>query len=308
MGQALLDRWLIAGRIQAKFPATIVDPQRFSTLAAPRKAVRAFAALEDIPARRKFDTVLLAVKPSDYEKTCLELRAWLVERYARFKTAPPSLLISVMAGIGTNLLQAVFEAPVSLPEAASGSGATDQSSASGLAPGVSPGSSSSFFTGLSIVRAMPNLPVAVGHGLTFLCPSGRCRKGALRRATTLFKATGQTILLEQENAMNAATAISGSGPAYICLFIESMVEASCYLGLPEDMASQVVPQVLEGALRLLSASGQTPRQLREAVTSPEGSTEAALAVLMDERHGMPALVRRAVILARDRGRELGIRH
>ena len=191
MGQALLDRWLVAGRIQAKFPATIVDPQRFSALAAPRKAVRAFAALEDIPAQRKFDTVLLAVKPSDYEKTCLELRAWLVERHARSKATPPSLLISVMAGIGTSLLQAVFEAPVSLPDAASGSaGAPDQSSSPGLSPGLSSGLSPSFFTGLSIVRAMPNLPVAIGHGLTFLCPSGRCRKGALRRATTLFQGDG----------------------------------------------------------------------------------------------------------------------
>ena len=108
-----------------------------------------------------------------------------------------------------------------------------------------------------------------------------------------------------EDQMDAVTAVSGSGPAYVFHLIETMAEAGVAEGLPEDLAMQLAKATVAGAGALAEAAEEGPDQLRVNVTSPGGTTAAALAVLMDEETGFPALLRRAVHAAAERGRELG---
>lgn len=155
-----------------------------------------------------------------------------------------------------------------------------------------------------IVRAMPNTPAAVGKGITALIGNARVDAAGMALAEGLLSAVGQTVRLDDESLMDAVTAVSGSGPAYVFHLIETLAAAGVEQGLPEALAMQLARATVAGAGALAEQAVEDPAQLRVNVTSPQGTTAAALAVLMDPENGFPALLRRAVAAAADRSREL----
>jgi pyrroline-5-carboxylate reductase len=156
--------------------------------------------------------------------------------------------------------------------------------------------------GVAVVRSMPNTPAAVDEGMTAYCGGTHVDDTALERAAAVLAAVGQTIRLEEE-LLDAVTAVSGTGPAYIFLLAEAMIDAAIREGLPRHAAERLVDQTLRGAGVLLSESQQSPFELRAQVTSPGGTTAAAMHVLEDG--GFRALVEDAVRAAARRSRELG---
>jgi pyrroline-5-carboxylate reductase len=156
-----------------------------------------------------------------------------------------------------------------------------------------------------VVRAMPNTPAAVGRGITAICGNAQAGPAHLALAETLLAAVGAVVRLEGEHQMDAVTAVSGSGPAYVFHLIEAMAAAGAAEGLPPALAMQLARATVTGAGELAHRAPETAEALRIAVTSPGGTTAAALAVLMDPDTGFPPLLRRAVHAAAARGRELG---
>ncbi|NHX27274.1 pyrroline-5-carboxylate reductase, partial [Escherichia coli] len=156
-----------------------------------------------------------------------------------------------------------------------------------------------------VIRAMPNTPAAVGRGITAIIGNDRATDAHLRAAETLLGAVGQVVRLANEGQMDAVTAVSGSGPAYVFHLIEPLAEAGEAEGLPGDLAMALAKATVGGAGQLAEDATDDPSQLRVNVTSPGGTTAAALGVLMDADTGFPALLRRAVKAAADRSRELG---
>ena len=155
-----------------------------------------------------------------------------------------------------------------------------------------------------IVRAMPNTPAAVGRGITALVGNAAASQADMDLGEALLSAVGQVVRLEDEAQMDAVTGVSGSGPAYVFHLIETLAKAGEAQGLPGALALQLARATVAGAGVLAEEAGESPAQLRVNVTSPNGTTEAALKVLMDEDDGFPALLRRAVKAATDRSREL----
>jgi pyrroline-5-carboxylate reductase len=156
-----------------------------------------------------------------------------------------------------------------------------------------------------IVRTMPNTPAMVGRGITALCRNAHVSDEDFAVARDLMAAVGQVVTLDGEHQIDAVTAVSGSGPAYVFHLIEALAAAGVSEGLPPDVAMQLARATVCGAGELAFQSADTAAQLRVNVTSPGGTTAAALGVLMDPETGFPALLRRAVKAAADRGRELG---
>ncbi|MCC5969807.1 MAG: pyrroline-5-carboxylate reductase [Pararhodobacter sp.] len=156
-----------------------------------------------------------------------------------------------------------------------------------------------------VIRAMPNTPAAVGRGITALIGNAHVPPAALSLVQALLAAVGQTVVLQDEGQMDAVTAVSGSGPAYVFHLIETLAAAGVEQGLPPEMALQLARATVAGAGALAEQSGEDPAQLRINVTSPGGTTAAALAVLMDAGTGFPALLPRAVAAAANRSKELG---
>ncbi|MCB1394664.1 MAG: pyrroline-5-carboxylate reductase [Rhodobacter sp.] len=160
-------------------------------------------------------------------------------------------------------------------------------------------------TGTPVVRVMPNTPAAVGRGISALIGNAAVSPEALALAQDLMAAVGETVLLQDESQMDAVTAVSGSGPAYVFHLIEALAAAGVAQGLPEAMAMQLARATVCGAGELARQSPESAAQLRINVTSPGGTTAAALAVLMNEADGFPPLLARAVRAAADRSKELG---
>ena len=156
-----------------------------------------------------------------------------------------------------------------------------------------------------IIRAMPNTPAAIGLGITAITGNAQATPAHLDLAQALLSAVGQVVRLEGEHQMDAVTAVSGSGPAYVFHLIETLAAAGEAEGLPAALSLQLARATVAGAGALAEASDESPGQLRVNVTSPAGTTAAALAVLMDPETGFPPLLKRAVRAAADRGRELG---
>ncbi|WP_405110326.1 pyrroline-5-carboxylate reductase [Phaeobacter sp. BS52] len=155
-----------------------------------------------------------------------------------------------------------------------------------------------------VVRAMPNTPAAVGRGITAIVGNACASAEDVIRAETLLQAIGQTVRLETEAQMDAVTGVSGSGPAYVFHLIETLAAAGEAEGLPADLAMQLAKATVAGAGALAEAAEETPAELRVNVTSPNGTTQAALEVLMDADNGFPPLLRRAVAAASHRSKEL----
>lgn len=156
--------------------------------------------------------------------------------------------------------------------------------------------------GSRVVRAMPNLPATIGRGATAVCLSAGAGPGDDGVARGLFACAGPAVMTIDESMMDAFTAVAGSGPAYVFLLAEAMVEAAERLGFGGDSALEMVRATIAGAGELLAGSAEGPATLRGAVTSRGGTTAAAIAVL--ESAGVKEAVARAVAAARDRGREL----
>lgn len=156
-----------------------------------------------------------------------------------------------------------------------------------------------------IVRAMPNTPAAIGRGITAIVGNADATTAHLETTEALLSAVGQVVRLGSEDQMDAVTAISGSGPAYVFHLIETLAAAGAAEGLSPDLAMALAKATVGGAGQLAEDAEDAPDQLRVNVTSPGGTTQAALEVLMDPGAGFPDLMRRAVRAAADRSRELG---
>ena len=153
-----------------------------------------------------------------------------------------------------------------------------------------------------VVRVMSNTPVLVDEAMSVISPGRHAKEEHLRRAEELLRPVGKVLRIP-EAQQDAATALSGSGPAYVYFLVEAMVDAGILLGMPRSEALEMVKQAVYGAATMLRDSGEHPVLLREAVTSPGGTTINAIREL--ERHGVRAAVLAAIEAARDRGRELG---
>jgi pyrroline-5-carboxylate reductase len=156
--------------------------------------------------------------------------------------------------------------------------------------------------GVPVVRAMPNTPALVGTGAAAISPGTSATDADLDWADSLLSSVG-TVVRVDERLLDAVTGLSGSGPAYVFLFVEAMIDGGVLAGLSRDVATALAVQTLLGSARLLAMSTDGPEALRAAVTSPGGTTAAGLRVL--EQQGVRAAVLDAVVAARDRSRELG---
>jgi pyrroline-5-carboxylate reductase len=193
----------------------------------------------------------------------------VVARYAS-SLANDALLISVAAGVGIGDMGVRAERPV------------------------------------AIIRAMPNMPASIGEGMIVCCPNSQADQPSFRAiAQELLSAIGRVAFVEDEALMDAVTAVSGSGPAYIFHFIEALAQAGNVAGLPDELAMLLAKQTVYGAAKLAIESADAPSKLREQVTSPNGTTAAALNVLMSETGGLTKLMTAAVDAARHRSIELG---
>lgn len=155
-----------------------------------------------------------------------------------------------------------------------------------------------------IVRAMPNTPAAVAKGITALIGNPHVDDAQLSLAEELLQAVGQTVRLDTEAQMDAVTGVSGSGPAYVFHLIETLAAAGQAQGLPAELAMKLAKATVAGAGALAETAQETPSQLRVNVTSPNGTTQAALEVLMNEETGFPPLLKTAVAAATNRSKEL----
>jgi pyrroline-5-carboxylate reductase len=156
--------------------------------------------------------------------------------------------------------------------------------------------------GYPVVRAMPNTPMLVGAAMSVIAPGRYARAQHLAQAEEMLRAVGAVLTLP-EASLDAVTALSGSGPAYFFLAAEAMIDAGVSLGLTRDVATTLVSQTLVGAGAMLTRTGESPVELRAGVTSPGGTTAAALRVL--ERSGIRSAFLEALHASRDRSAELG---
>lgn len=203
--------------------------------------------------------IVLAVKPQGFEAVAAGICDLLRENL---------LLISIMAGIGTQRIAAAF-------------------------PGVR----------ARIVRVMPNLAIKVGAGMAGLYAGAHATDRDLAEVRMIFDAGGVTLVLSDESLMDALTAVSGSGLAYFYAFVEAMVAGGVSCGLSESDALKLAEQACLGAARMMIETGEPPAELRRKVTSKGGTTYAALEYM--ERAGVPKAIHDAVRAAFARARELG---
>jgi pyrroline-5-carboxylate reductase len=156
----------------------------------------------------------------------------------------------------------------------------------------------------AIVRAMPNLPASIGRGATGAAANDKVNETQRLMADALLSSNGIVEWLPSEDLIDAVTAVSGSGPAYVFHLVECLAEAGTAAGLPPDLAQRLARATVTGAGELLFQSDLPPATLRQNVTSPGGTTAAALDVLMREPNGLKALMREAVAAAKRRAEEL----
>ena len=221
------------------------------------------ATRDNAAAARGGAVVVLAVKPQVMEAAC---RAIAAELAASAAAGRAPLVVSIAAGTPI----AAIERWLGQPHA--------------------------------VVRCMPNTPALLGAGATGMCANARVSAAQRASAERLLAAVGIVEWIDDEALMDAVTALSGSGPAYFFLLIEQLSAAAAGLGLPAASARRLAVQTALGAARMAAESGEDPALLRQRVTSPGGTTAAALASF--ERDAFAAIVARALTAARDRGREL----
>jgi pyrroline-5-carboxylate reductase len=157
-------------------------------------------------------------------------------------------------------------------------------------------------SGLAVVRCMPNTPALIGHGIAGMTAGRHCTASQKALAEEILSAASEVVWLEDENLMDAVTAISGTGPAYYFLLTEVLAKVARELGLPDATADRLAAVTSFGAGAMIASSPDEAEELRRRVTSPGGTTEAAMAVL--ENGSFRQLMRQAIRAARDRSREL----
>ena len=294
MGGAMLAGW----RERGLAPSIVVDPSA-PALAGP--GVQVVSSVAEVPAGFRPAAVVLAVKPQQAEAALPGLLA----------LAPGAVVLSIMAGVtvarigallgaGGVLGTAVPGAPV--PGLAVSGLAVSGVLVSGLPVSGVPVSGASA-CGAAVVRAMPNTPAAIGRGISVAFRGAGVDERQAALCGALLASVGEVAWVEDEGLMDAVTAVSGSGPAYVFLLAELMERAGVEQGLPPALARQLARATVAGSGALLAASAEEAAALRVAVTSPGGTTQAALGVLMADG-AWPALVSRAVEAAARRSREL----
>jgi len=154
----------------------------------------------------------------------------------------------------------------------------------------------------SVVRAMPNTPAQIGEGVTVWTTSGEATEQDKERARSILGAMGKQVFVADEKFIDMATAVSGSGPGYVFLIIESLVDAAVRIGLPRDMALELVMETISGSVHLAQKSGRHPAELRNMVTSPGGTTAEGLHELEEGR--LRALLARAIIAGYEKAKAL----
>jgi pyrroline-5-carboxylate reductase len=154
-----------------------------------------------------------------------------------------------------------------------------------------------------IVRVMPNTPAQIGEGISVWTATRAVNSEQKDMTRTILTALGKEIYVGEEKYIDMATAVSGSGPAYIFLMIEALVDAAVHIGMSRDMASELVLQTVLGSARIAEVSGKHPAELRNMVTSPGGTTAAGLLRL--EEGGLRAILAQAIIATYEKAKELG---
>jgi len=154
-----------------------------------------------------------------------------------------------------------------------------------------------------LVRVMPNTPAQIGEGMSVWTATSEVSEQQRSRVKAILGAMGKEIYVDNEKSLDMVTAVSGSGPAYVFLFVETLVDAAVEIGLPRDMAEELVLQTLLGSGHLLQKSGKPPAELRRMVTSPGGTTAEALAKL--DAGGFANLIKEAVKAAYRKAQQLG---
>jgi pyrroline-5-carboxylate reductase len=267
LGTGKMGEALLSGLLRAgRDPSAVVAAVRREERAAELRDRYGIAVTDASSAAKQADTLVLAVKPQDMGRLLDEIAPVVPE---------DTLVISVAAGITTAFI------------------------ARRLRPG-NPGNPG--HPGNPVVRVMSNTPVLVDEAMSVISAGAGAGEEHLRRAEELLRPVGKVLRIP-ESQQDAATALSGSGPAYVYYLVESMVDAGILLGMARGTALEMVTQAVYGAATMLRDSGEHPVILREAVTSPGGTTISAIREL--ERHGVRAAFLAAIEAARDRGRELG---
>ncbi len=173
-----------------------------------------------------------------------------------------------------------------------------------IAAGITASKIATVVGDLAIVRVMPNTPALIGQGASALFANNKA-KPMLDKAMAIFSAVGKAVVVEDEGLIDAVTAVSGSGPAYFFLLMEEMIKAGVELGLPKDVAKDLVLQTAKGAGLLAveaDKKGESPAELRRKVTSPGGTTEAALKIFTENK--ISEIISAALTKAHDRSKEL----
>jgi len=160
------------------------------------------------------------------------------------------------------------------------------------------------FDGRIVIRAMPNTPAAIGAGISAIYADPNLLSTKIEETEALLKPGGEVVRVDSESALNAVTAISGSGPAYVFHLVEALEAGAVALDLPPDVAAKLARETIIGSAKLLSESQENPETLRKNVTSPNGTTQAALDVLMGEDGGLSKMMITTVRAAFARAKEL----
>ncbi|MDG2423597.1 MAG: pyrroline-5-carboxylate reductase [Phycisphaerales bacterium] len=246
--------------LTAALQAGVLDPAR--TVVAERnpdqrtKLSGLGVQLVEFPAELgQCDQIILAVRPQQFAEAVAEIGA---DDHGR-------LVISVMAGIGSNTIQTAFG------------------------------------ENTRVICVMPNAPVRVHAGMCALMPASQATDEDIAFGQALFGTLGKTVILPESNLW-AVTALSGSGPGYLALIAETMVEHAIEMGIDPDVAPILVAETMAGTGRMLAETGMTPARLRAAVATPGGTTEAAINSMIDE--GVQQSIRRGIQAAHDRGETL----
>jgi pyrroline-5-carboxylate reductase len=257
MGQTLL-RGLLSGKLIAHDRVWAGDKNQ-ATCEAASEAL-GIAVESDFQARvPAADLILLCVKPNDAPVVLAALRSAGLRR--------ETLLISIMAGVGTDRLESLLG------------------------------------TENPVVRAMPNTPAVVGEGMSVICRGRYASKTDLLRAQAIFEAVGRCEQVDEIH-FNAVTALSGSGPGYQFLIMEALADAGVRVGLPRKLALTLVAQTALGSARMVLTTGRHPAALRDDVTTPAGCTIAGLLMLEDGR--IRSVLARAVEEATKTSAHLGV--
>ena len=154
-----------------------------------------------------------------------------------------------------------------------------------------------------VIRAMPNMPAQIGEGISLWTTTPEVKEEEKQKARSILGALGKELFVAEESYIDMATAVSGSGPAYVFLFIESLIDAAVHIGLPRELAQELVLQTMSGATHLAQKSGKHPAELRNLVTSPGGTTAEGLLQL--DEGGLRALLTRAIIASYEKTKALG---